>query len=90
VCMEDTQIDYERRFSLFPFTLCTFLPLYTSRGLWKCVSVHRKFSYHETHLCHLCSKEILEQTPSSFPSCSTYFVHPVSSYEEVCVVYFPC
>jgi hypothetical protein len=24
----------------FLFTLCTFLPLYTSRGLWKCVSVH--------------------------------------------------
>jgi hypothetical protein len=24
----------------FLFTLCTFSPLYTSRGLWKCVSVH--------------------------------------------------
>jgi hypothetical protein len=24
----------------FLFTLCTFLPPYTSRGLWKCVSVH--------------------------------------------------
>jgi hypothetical protein len=24
----------------FLFTLCTSLPLYTSRGLWKCVSVH--------------------------------------------------
>jgi hypothetical protein len=38
--MEDTQFDYERRFSVFPFTLRTFLPLYTSRGLWKYVSVH--------------------------------------------------
>ena len=29
--MRDVSVD-------FLFTLCTFLPLYTSRGLWKCVS----------------------------------------------------
>ena len=54
--MEDTQFDHERRFSVFPFTLSTFLPLYTSRGR----DYMRKFSYHETLLCHLCSEDILE------------------------------
>ncbi len=52
--MEDTQFDYERRFSVFPFTLSTFLPLYTKRKdngeeffRRDCM---RKFSYHETLL----------------------------------------
>ena len=38
--MKDVQFDYEIVSVDFLFTLCTFLPLYTSRGMWKCVSVH--------------------------------------------------
>ncbi len=112
--MEDTQFDYERGFSLFPFSLCVHFYLCTRVG--DCGNVYpysvtddrvgrnkkrkdngKNFSdeivlgnlviMRPFCVIHVQRRLLNKHLP--FSSCSTFFVHPVPSFEEVSTVFLP-
>jgi hypothetical protein len=71
VFMQDTQFDHERLFSLFPFTLCIFLLLYTSRGLFKCSLM----------TVYTVTVESVNSDSGIHPVCRTLLLEPAQSRE---------